>query len=476
MGFCKMKKLIIFVLGVVLVTTEQIAAQEKNVVCYYGTWAAYRNGLGKFEVKNINSELCTHIVYTFLGIKRSGTVVSLDPYLDYPENWGRDTLRKFNALKEQNPNVRTLLAVGGWNEGSAKYSVMAATLKLRKNFITSAIEIIKKYGFDGLDLNWEYPNRGDSVYGEDDIDNFTQLLKELRKAFDKNGLLLTAAVSSVKSVASLSYDIPAISQYLDLINVMAYDLNGATDVVTGHNSPLHRGEGDKHVAKDDLKTIDAVLEYWLQQGCPPEKLILGLPLYGHTFKLSNATNNGVRAPSDGPGISGPYTATRGMIGYNELCMKFRRESWKIKYDNSAKVPYAVQGNNWISYDDAQSLTAKVKYALQLNISGIMLWSIDTDDFLGSCGDDYPLTRAVNIALGRSVETATGKPTTSNPTNEFVCEDTGFFPNPEECSSYYHCMRNAGGDLVANMLHCPGNLHWDQENQYCNYPDQANCNV
>lgn len=95
-------------------------------------------------------------------------------------------------------------------------------------------------------------------------------------------------------------------------------------------------------------------------------------------------------------------------------MKFRRESWKIKYDNSAKVPYAVQGNNWVSYDDAQSLTAKVKYALQFNISGIMLWSIETDDFLGTCGsDDYPLTRAVNIALGRSVENASGKPTTSS---------------------------------------------------------------
>lgn len=47
---------------------------------------------------------------------------------------------------------------------------------------------------------------------------------------------------------------------------MAYDLNGATDLVTGHNSPLHRGEGDQHVAKENLKTIDAVLEYWLQQG------------------------------------------------------------------------------------------------------------------------------------------------------------------------------------------------------------------
>lgn len=89
---------------------------------------------------------------------------------------------------------------------------MAANPRLRRNFITSAIDMIQEYGFNGLDFDWEYPNRGDSVYGEEDINNFSQLLKELREEFDKHGLLLSAAVSSVKSTASLSYDIPVISQ------------------------------------------------------------------------------------------------------------------------------------------------------------------------------------------------------------------------------------------------------------------------
>ncbi|XP_047539187.1 probable chitinase 2 isoform X1 [Vanessa atalanta] len=478
-----------FVLLVLCVIKLAVYAQanDKHVVCYYGTWAAYRNGLGKFDVDNINTDLCTHIVYTFLGINTRGTVVSLDPYLDYPDNWGKDNLRKFVALKDQNPNLKLILAVGGWNEGSAKYSIMAANPKLRKNFITSAIQIIQKYGFDGLDIDWEYPNRGDSVFGQDDINNYTQLLKELREEFDKHGLHLSAAVASVKSMASLSYDIPAISQYLDLINVMTYDMSVASDRVTGHNSPLHKGEKDVVISKENLKTVDGVLEYWLKQGCPPEKLILGLPLYGHTFKLSDPKNNGVGALSAGPGISGPYTATNGFIGYNELCVKLRKETWNIKYDNSSEVPYAVQGKNWISYDDAKSLTAKVKYALQFNIAGIMLWSIETDDFLGICqSDDCPLTRAVNIALGRSIEsssTALGtstsnptssKPSTTDPIQEFICKDIGFYSNPKECSSYYYCVKSAGGNLVPKLLRCPGNLYWDQENQFCNYPDQANC--
>ncbi|XP_034826387.1 probable chitinase 2 [Maniola hyperantus] len=471
-----MKGLILFVLCAFAFSVNYGAANEKRVVCYYGSWATYRNSFGKFDVSDINTELCTHIVYTFLGINTKGAVISLDPYLDYPDNWGKDNLRKFSALKEQNPNVKTLLAVGGWNEGSAKYSVMAKKPTLRRKFITTALETVRKYNFDGLDIDWEYPNRYDSVYGPADVNNFSKLLKELRKEFNKYGLLLTAAVSPVKKVASLSYDIPVISQYLDFINVMAYDMYVASDNETGHNAPLHKSEEDDDIPLEDLNTVDGVLEYWLGQGCPPEKLVLGVPLYGHTFTLKNVNNNGVRAPSSGPGIAGPYTVTKGMIGYNELCQKFDAETWNLRYDDSAKVPYAVQGQNWISYDNADSLADKVKYALKYNVTGIMAWSIETDDFRGMCEDgDYPLLRSINRALGRSVNELNTTPT--NPpanTTSSRCVEEGFQANPEDCSSFFYCVRDAGGNLVPKLLHCPSNLLWDQTNKLCNHPDQVVC--
>lgn len=89
---------------------------------------------------------------------------------------------------------------------------MAASSTLRKNFVVSASKIVQEYGFDGLDIDWEYPNRRDSVNGQADVNNFSQLLKELREEFGKYGLILTAAVSSVKDSASVSYDIPTIVQ------------------------------------------------------------------------------------------------------------------------------------------------------------------------------------------------------------------------------------------------------------------------
>ncbi|XP_050356717.1 chitinase-3-like protein 1 [Nymphalis io] len=503
---------------------KYITAADKVVICYYGTWATYRNGLGKFDVSNINIDLCTHIVYTFVGINSQGNVISLDTFLDYPDNWGRDNFGKFNALKLQNSKLKTILAVGGWNEASAKYSVMAANPTFRKNFVSSALAMVLQYGFDGLDVDWEYPNRRDSINGQADINNFTQLLKELREEFNKYGLLLTAAVSSVKASASLSYDIPSIVQYLDFVNVMTYDMNGAWDPKTGHNAPLHRSEGDENVVRDQLNTVDVALEYWLGQGCPPEKLVLGLPFYGHTFQLANVHNNGVGASANGPGLAGPYTSTSGTIGYNEFCQKLRTESWEQRYDKLAKVPYAVQGQNWVSYDDANSLVTKVDYALQFNISGVMVWSIETDDFHGICHtEDFPLLRAINRALGKTVvttttttestsTTATTTPvyttttvaptsestttsltfppnssgsttmsTTSAPTidpteNTFVCVEEGYYENPKDCTSFYVCIGGLYNNFESMLIQCPANLYWDQKNKYCNYPNEVDCNL
>nr|ALO79345.1 chitinase 8 [Chilo suppressalis] len=148
------------------------------VICYYGTWAVNRPGLGKFGVEDVNPYLCSHIIYAFAGINSDGAVIPLDVELDF----GKDNYRNFTDLKKKNPNLKPMLAVGGWNEGSAKYSEMAADPAKRQNFILSALDIILDFQFAGFDLGWEYPNRRDTVHGVDDIENFTQLVKETSSA------------------------------------------------------------------------------------------------------------------------------------------------------------------------------------------------------------------------------------------------------------------------------------------------------
>ncbi|CAH0403338.1 unnamed protein product [Chilo suppressalis] len=369
------------------------------VICYYGTWAVNRPGLGKFGVEDVNPNLCTHIIYAFAGIDSNGTVIPLDIELDI--NMGN--YRNFTNLKKKNTKLKPMLAVGGWGEGSAKYSEMAADPAKRQNFIQSALDIIFKYNFEGFDLDWEYPNRRDTVHGVDDINNFSQLVKEMREEFDKHGLILTAAVSSVEASASQSYNISAISKYLHYVNLMTYDMYGPWESLTGHNAGLHKGDFDGTTPREQLFTADVAVEYWLREGMkqlPTRKDSTRGPFYGHSFKLQSENNSDVRAPSNGSGIAGPYTAQAGLVGYNEFCAMLKSDpSWTIRRDHLAKVPYAVNGLNWVSYDDPESIRYKVKYALEKKLAGIMIWSIETDDFYNVCGGGaYTLLKAINDAL------------------------------------------------------------------------------
>ena len=93
------------------------------MVCYYGSWAAYRPANGRFDVENIDPFLCTHLIFGFAGLRPyDNAIYALDPYNELCENWGRGAYERFTGLKKINPTLKTLLAVGGWNEGSRKYS------------------------------------------------------------------------------------------------------------------------------------------------------------------------------------------------------------------------------------------------------------------------------------------------------------------------------------------------------------------
>lgn len=94
-----------------LLTAEII---EKPLICYYGTWAVYRPGDGKFNVEDIDPFVCTHIVYAFAGLNYNSEIVSLDSWNDLPDNYGKNAFGRFNALKKKNEKLKTILAIGGW--------------------------------------------------------------------------------------------------------------------------------------------------------------------------------------------------------------------------------------------------------------------------------------------------------------------------------------------------------------------------
>ncbi|KAH8416239.1 hypothetical protein KR222_011812, partial [Zaprionus bogoriensis] len=383
---------------IVTSTHPRLHAAE-HVICYQGTWSVYRPGEGRFGVEDIDPFLCTHLVYSFLGIEESGELRIIDPYLDLENKGGQGNIKKFNALKLRNPTLKTLFAVGGWNEGSKRFSIVASDPTKRARFVEQVVQFIQRHSFDGLDLDWEYPGQRHSLAEHNDRVNYVTFLRELKEGLDPYGYMLSAAVGSAEFSAQLSYDIPAIVPYLDLINVMAYDLHGPWDATVGINAPLHASANDTTQRQQQLN-VDAIVKYWLAAGAPPEKLLLGVPFFGRSFTLSSAEEHMPGAGHEGRGLAGPYSREPGVIGYNELCeLMQQQQDWQHEWEPQQQVPYAYRERDWVGYENVRSLTLKAHYALEHQLGGMMIWSLESDDFRGSCGEErFPLLRAINRVL------------------------------------------------------------------------------
>lgn len=353
-------------------TSSRGVARTNNVVCYYASWAHYRQGPAKYSLDDIPVDKCTHLVYAF------ATLDARDFVAKQHDRWLDEDLknyRKFVQLKEKNPKLKILLALGGWNDSrSTKYSQLVSDPDKRSKFVSEAVKLVLEYGFDGLDLDWEYPGY---EWNPNDKQGFTAWLVDLRKAFDPHGLLLTAAVSAGKSTIDRGYDIPKVAKLLDMINLMSYDFHGSWENRVAHHAPLYADPG-----QNPELCVDFAVNYWIKKGAPPHKLIMGVPAYGRTWTLAGSdTSPGAAAA--GAGREGRHVRERGSLPFFECCLA-EKEGWTKRRTQAG--PYLTKGNQWVGYDDVQSVVQKAQYATDMGLGGVMMWDITTDDFGDVCGE------------------------------------------------------------------------------------------
>ncbi|GAB0090565.1 Glyco_hydro_18 domain-containing protein [Sergentomyia squamirostris] len=491
-----MRQALLVISVLISVVAPSLAATD-TFFCYYATWASYRNGNGKVDIEQINPHLCTHVIYTFVGLKSNGEVNLLDSWFDISLNG----LNRFINLKKQNPSLKLLVAMGGWNEGSVQYSNVANSPTLRAAMVNNVVAFCKQYGFDGFDLDWEYPGlRGGA---STDRNAYIELVKALRTRFDSEGLILTAAVGASAHFLSSSYNAVEMTKYIHYILLMTYDLRSAYDGVTGQNAPMY--SSSKESSGVSTYNVNSAVNAWIQAGAKPENLVLGIPLYGKSFTLRNSVNNGLGASTTGPGNSGPYTEEPGTLNYIEICEKQMEGGWTTIFDNDQKVPYSYKGNQWIGYDNKESVKLKTEYAISRGLGGVMIYSLEQDDIRGFCGGGtYPLMSTIKTALNSagnggstnptttSTTTTTLKPsqsttttksttttttassiTSTPPATGSICQKTGYMRDSNNCSIFYVCETNLSGGFKQTQFNC-GSICFDLTRNVCNHCNQVVC--
>nr|XP_046237257.1 acidic mammalian chitinase-like [Scatophagus argus] len=445
-------------LGILLIL--HIAAASK-LVCHMTNWAQYRPGSAKFTSDNIDPFLCTHVIYSLATINSFNQIS--------PVEWNdEEQYNKLNSFRNVNPALKTLLSVGGTVNGVSPFIAVVASPESRTSFIRSAISFLRSHNFDGLNLAWEYPGHNGSP--EEDKENFSLLVMELSKAFEdetrgnRSQLLLSASVASLRPTIDRAYEVNKIATHLDFINVMTFDYHGSWEGFTGHNSPLYRSSVDTGAYIHH--NIDSSISYWLALGAPAEKLLLGFPTFGRTFRL-NSSSSLLGAPANGPADAGPYTRTAGFWAYYEICSFL--SSATVEWISEQEVPYATYGTAWVGYDDMRSYSSKVQWMTANNLGGAHVWTLDMDDFGGSfcSAGTYPLINHLRMSMGFAPKpTTTPAPTTTkDPMAEFCRgRPDGLYTNPADRNTYFQCFR---GNTYLQRCQ-PGLIYWDSC-KCCNWP-------
>jgi chitinase len=373
---------------------------DKNIIGYYTSWSIYARN---YEVADIPVEKVNVINYAFANINpNTGTIVLGDPYADidkfysgdcWEEGCLRGNFNQLQILKQNYPHLRTLISIGGWT-WSTYFSDIAMTEESREIFAQSCVDFIVEYGFNGVDLDWEYPVEGGLEGNHNsslDKQNFTLLLQKIRELLDLqsnidgNDYLLTVATTA-SSIYVENIEVEFIHQYLDWINLMSYDLHGPwggeSNAVTNFNSSLYAISDDPspYPINEDFN-LDASVQLYIDLGVPREKLNAGLAFYGRSFAGVQDENNGLFASYTGVPVIGTWED--GVFDYWDLDSNYINMNGYVSYWHSeGKVPWLYNPSTqiMISYDDETSIAEKASYILAEDIGGVMFWEFSSDKF------------------------------------------------------------------------------------------------
>ncbi|EME40351.1 glycoside hydrolase family 18 protein [Dothistroma septosporum NZE10] len=361
-----------------------------KAIAYYVSWAIYGRN---WPPLNIQATELTHLHYAFAGIdNKTGAAYLTDEFADIQKQYPGDNnktgdlygnLKQIYQLKKTNRNMKTLLSIGGWNLRTY-FAPALANAAGRAKFAKTSVQLLADLGFDGLDIDWEYPN---STKEAGDLVDTCRLFRQELDDYSRNAtggqyrFLLTLAVPAGPDHFKY-FDVPGLLPYVDLINLMAYDYQGSFSNHSGHNSNMYKSQTNPKSTDFDTQTP---IDYYLGAGWPRERFNLGMPIYGRSF--ANTAGPGTKFTNATDGSWEP-----GVWDYKVLPLNGTLVS-PVYHDDTiiASWCYSNRTRYMVSYDDPTVAKMKAQYINTHQLGGAMWWETSGDHPLN---DSRSLIRTV----------------------------------------------------------------------------------
>lgn len=352
---------------------QKRASGFQNTV-YFTNWGIYGRN---YQPAQLPASQISLVLYSFLNLRADGTVYASDSYADLEKHYDGDSwndvgtnaygcVKQLYKLKQANRHLKTSLSIGGWTY-STNFAAAASTDATRSTFAKSAVTLMKDWGFDGLDIDWEYPA------DDTQASNMVLLLKAIRAELDSYSsqyaggyhFLLTAAVPAGPTNYNKLH-LSEMATLLDSFNLMAYDYAGSWDTTSGHQANIYPSTGNP--VSTPFSTEAAVNAY-IAGGVPASKIVMGIPLYGRSFE----STNGLGQSYSGIG-TGSWEA--GVWDYKVLPKAGATEM----YDDAAGASYSYDSSakELISYDNVDMVKRKITYLKGKGLGGSMFWEASGD--------------------------------------------------------------------------------------------------
>lgn len=315
----------------------------------------------------------THLNFAFVFVDPRTFEIAPMPADPKAALQAEDLYKRVTDLKANQPGLQVWISVGGWSMNDPDqptyhtFSDLAHSTEAQSKFSKSLLSFMQTHGFDGVDIDWEYPGATERGGKSTDYRDFVVFLDNLRRSIGHNYGLSITLPSSYWYMRN--FDVGKLAKIVDWLNIMTYDLHGTWD------------QNDKNIgsvvnAHTNLTEIDQTLDLLWRNEVDPQKVVLGMGFYGRSFTLKDKSCSKPGCPFTIRGTKGACTNSSGTLSYSEIQAEIQRGA-TVEKDSDAAVKIVTLSDQWVSYDDRETFGMKIKYAnghcLGGSVSSHMNW-------------------------------------------------------------------------------------------------------